>query len=119
MRALGLDFGVELEQPALEDGCCVALRLIENRENVVELQACIAVCTDLLQASYIALAVPAVVVCRAARGLEQAGGFVIEQGAAAEAAALRNCRNRQRHGSTMNPKAIDGSTKKAANVVID
>ena len=33
MAALPLDFGLQLEQPALEDAQCVGIRMLENGED--------------------------------------------------------------------------------------
>src|SRR5262249_12253323 len=106
------DLDVEFEQPALEYTGGITGALIEDRADIAERQAGIAVGADLAHAIQVPIAIDAVVARAAPGRLQQAHALVIQHRRAAQPARAGQSGNSQRHRSSfsLNPIVVDRST---------
>src|SRR5260370_20363594 len=111
MAAQGSDRRVQSGRPALEKGRGVVFRTVQDRQDIFQLQARVAIDADLAQALEILVSVQSIVGARAESGFEQSDRFVVENGAAAEPTAMCELADRQHALLTMNPTPIDRSSE--------
>ena len=79
MRPQAFYFGIQLNQPPLQDLCRPTRGTLDDAPNIGQLETGVAIGTDLLEPGEIALSVTPVIRRGSRCGLEEAGGFVIQQ----------------------------------------